>query len=68
MPLFEFAFSSAGIARLITQFTNAEHDFLPKLHKVKYEHQGKDWGVRHFVGDLPLTAPETMTWSYSRME
>jgi len=68
LVLFMFAFSSAGIARMTTQLTNAEHDFLPKLHKVKYEHQTKDWGVWHFVGDLPLTAPEAMTWSYSRME
>jgi len=68
LVLFEFKFSSAGIARLSTQLTNAEHDFLPKLHKVKYEHQDKDWGVWHFVGDLPLKAPETMTWSSSRME
>jgi len=68
LALFRLVFSSAGIARLSTQLTNAEHDFLPKLHKVKYERQNEDWGVWHFVGDLPLNSPETMTWSLSRME
>ena len=42
--------------------------FLPKLHKVKYANQDKDWGVWHFVGDLPLNSPEIMTASWSRME
>jgi len=68
LVLFKLVFSSAGIARLTTEKTNAEHDFLPKLHKVKYARQDKDWGVWHFVGDLSLTSPETMTWSWSRME
>jgi len=68
LVLFKLVFSSAGIARLTTEMTNEEHDFLPKLHKVKYARQDKDWGVWHFVGDLPLNSPETMTWSWSRME
>ena len=68
LVLFRLAFSSAGIARLTTQLTNAEHDFMPKLHKVKYARQDEDWGVWHFVGDLPLNSPGTTTWSWFRME
>jgi len=56
--LFTFVFSPACIARLTTQLTSGEHGFMPKLYKKRYAHQTRDWGVWHFVGDLPLKSPD----------
>ncbi len=63
LVLLECFFSAAGIVRFTLELTDAAHDFLPRLHKVQFANQAEDWGVWHFVGDLPLAIPEVMTYN-----
>ena len=38
----------------MTELSDKTYDFQPRLYKKAWRSQEKDWGVWHFVGDLPL--------------
>ena len=54
LVLVEVLFSAHGIAKWATELTNQTHQFMPRLYKKTFRKQEEDWGVWHFVGDLPL--------------
>ena len=51
--LLSVTFTFLGIAHFATLSTSAETQHQPMLHKVAYRGP-YDWGVWHFLGDLPL--------------
>ena len=53
LVLVEVLFSAHGIAKWVTELTNQTHQFMPRLYKKTFWKQEEDWGVWHFVGDLP---------------
>ncbi len=54
LVLVEVLFSAAGIAKWATELTDQTHEFMSRIYKKTFRKQEKDWGVGHFVGDLPL--------------
>ena len=54
LVLVEVVFSAHGIAKWVTELQNQTHEFMPRLYKKSFRNQEEDWGVWHFVGDLPL--------------
>ena len=60
-------FSADGIAKWATELTNQTHDFMPRLYKKTFRKQEEDWGVWHFVGDLPLQ-DATLSFGQSLMQ
>ena len=55
--LLSLTFTTKGIARYCTETTDAAHGFVPVLAKQVYADTSRDWGVWHFIGDLPLDEP-----------
>ena len=56
--MLELVFTTAGLARYCTEATEEAHGFVPRLTKRVYYDGGRDWGVWHFIGDLPLGEEE----------
>ena len=50
----EIRFSPPGLAYYTTTLLGSEFDFKPTLYKVQYKDKNTDWGVWHFLGDMPL--------------
>ena len=61
LVLCEILFSAAGIAKWATELSDKTYDFQPRLYKKAWRSQEKDWGVWHFVGDLPLKDKDLVT-------
>ena len=55
--LLSLTFTTEGLARYCTKTTDAAHGFVPVLTKRVYADASRDWGVWHFIGDLPLDEP-----------
>ena len=64
LVLVEVLFSAEGIAKWATELTNQTYQFMPRLHKKSFRNQEEDWGVWHFVGDLPLEDNTLVTVSF----
>jgi hypothetical protein len=64
LVLVEVLFSAHGIAKWATELTNQTHQFMPRLYKKTFWKQEEDWGVWHFVGDLPLEDTTLVTVSF----
>ncbi len=61
LALCEIRFSAAGIAKWVTELSDKTYDFQPRLYKKAWRNQDKDWGVWHFLGDLPLKDKDLVT-------
>ena len=48
-------FTEKGFAHFASDICDASHFFCPRLSKKTFNDSTTDWGVWHFVGDLPLT-------------
>jgi len=64
LVLVEVLFSAEGIAKWVTELTNQTYQFMPRLYKKSFRNQEEDWGVWHFVGDLPLEDNTLVTVSF----
>ena len=51
-------FTQAGFAHFGSDICEASHFFCPRLSKKIYNDSTTDWGVWHFIGDLPLNRQE----------
>ena len=49
-------FTPLGVQYFTTTPSDSSNRFKPLLHKVDYRGSDKDWGVWHFLCDLPLAA------------
>ena len=64
LVLVEVLFAAEGIAKWTTEWTNQTHQFMPRLYKKSFRNQEEDWGVWHFIGDLPLEDNTLVTVSF----
>ena len=64
LVLVEVLFSASGIAKWATDLTNQTYQFMSRLYKKSFVKQQEDWGVWHFVGDLPLEDTILVTVSF----
>ena len=53
-------FTETGFAHFASDICDASHFFCPRLSKKTFNDSTTDWGVWHFVGDLPLTRTEML--------
>ena len=53
-------FTEKGFAQFASDICDASHFFCPRLSKKTFNDSTTDWGVWHFVGDLPLTQTEML--------
>ena len=68
LVLVEVLFSAHGIAKWATELTNQTHQFMPRLYKKSFRKQEEDWGVWHFVGDLPLEDTTLVTVAFGPLK
>ena len=47
-------FSSLGLAYYTTTTPGSDFNFKPTLYKKQFNDRHNDWGVWHFLGDMPL--------------
>ena len=64
LVLVEVLFSAEGIAKWVTELTNQTYQFMPRFYKKSFRNQEEDWGVWHFIGDLPLEDNTLVTVSF----
>ena len=53
-------FTETGFAHYASDICDASHFFCPRLSKKIFDDSTTDWGVWHFIGDLPLTRTEML--------
>ena len=53
-------FTETGFAHFASDICDASDFFCPRLPKKTFNDSTTDWGVWHFVGDLPLTRTEML--------
>ena len=55
-----FNFTEKGFAHFASDICDASQFFCPRLFKKTFNDSTTDWGVWHFIGDLPLTRTEML--------
>ena len=60
-------FTEKGFAHFASDICDASHFFCPRLSKKTFNDSTTDWGVWHFVGDLPLTQTEMLHLTFHRV-
>ena len=66
VKVLEVTFTSLGLAHFTTQTCGQENRFCSQLSK-KTCGTDVDWGVWHFVGDLPLDQPHFLVACWSEI-
>ena len=61
-------FTEKGFAYFASDICDETHYFCPRLSKRTYNDTSEDWGVWHFVGDLPLHDPELLQFSWKMVQ
>lgn len=67
LKILEVTFTVLGIAVYSVGNCGAEHRFRPRLSKQVYG-ADVDWGVWHFIGDLPLNFGELLSYKWLAIE
>ena len=62
------AFTETGFAHFASDICDASHFFCPRLSKKVFNDSSTDWGVWHFVGDLPLSQTEMLQVTWHRVQ
>ena len=65
LAFLEVHFTAEGVVRFVTESCGPEDLFCSRLSKRTYKDYSVDWGVWHFVGDLPLGNADLLTVSFA---
>ena len=60
-------FTEKGFAHFASDICDQAHFFCPRLSKKTFNDSSTDWGVWHFVGDLPLSQTEMLQFTFHRV-
>ena len=60
-------FTEKGFAHFASDICDQAHFFCPRLSKKTFNDSTIDWGVWHFVGDLPLSQTEMLQFTFHRV-
>ena len=61
-------FTEKGFAHFASDICDQAHFFCPRLSKKVFKDSSTDWGVWHFVGDLPLHNSEMLQVTWNRVQ
>ena len=67
LAMVRVTFTETGFAHFATDICDASHFFCPRLSKKIFNDPTTDWGVWHFVGDLPLMQTEMLQCTLHKM-